>query len=143
MKRILFNVLVLLILLAAPALSAEVAVIVNPSVPLKTITSTELLDVYSGDVKEWDDGSPIVVLDLKPKSSVKDAFYDYLGKSSSRMKSIWMKNMLSGEGRPPEPQTSGEELVQKVMNTPGAIGYVDRTLVRAGVNELVVITFEE
>lgn len=142
MKVSVFTILILLVLLAAPALSAEVAVIANPSVPVKTITSAELLDIYSGDIKEWRDGSPIVVLDLKPNSVVKEAFYEYLGKSSSRMKSIWMKNMLSGEGRPPEAQESGEKILEKVMSTPGAIGYVERSLVTAGVVELVVITFE-
>ena len=138
-----FAVVLSSILLAAPALSAEVVVIAHPSVPVKTMTSAELLDVYMGDVKEWQDGSPIIVLDLKPKSAVKEAFYTYLGKSSSRMKSIWMKNMLSGEGRPPEAHESGEKILEKVMSTPGAIGYIDRSLVNGSVVELVVITYEE
>lgn len=143
MKRPVFAILTSLIVFAAPALSAEVAVIANPSVPVKTISSSELLDLYTGDVKEWNDGSPIIVFDLKPNSSVKEAFYDYLGKSSSRMKSIWMKNMLSGEGRPPEAQASEADILKKVMSTPGAIGYVNRQLVTPDVVELAVITFEE
>jgi len=135
--------ILLLLFHAAPALSGEVAVIANPTVPVQALTSAELLDIYNGDVKEWPDGSAIVVFDLKPASAVKDAFYGYLGKSASRMKSTWMKSLLSGEGRPPEAYPDGEALLEKVMQTPGAIGFVDRRLVTAGVRELVVIPFKD
>ena len=110
--------------------------------PVRHSNRAELLDLYSGDVKEWRNGVPIVVLDLKPKSDTKDAFYKYLGKSSSRMKSIWMKNLLSGEGHPPEAQPSETEILRKVARTPGAIGYIDRSLVTAAVVELVIIPVE-
>ena len=128
--------------LVVPVSSGEVAVIAHPSVPVRQISRPELLDLYTGDVREWRDGKPIVVFDLKLKSSIKDAFYGYLGKSSSRMKSIWMKNLLSGEGQPPEAQPSEAEILQKVISTPGAIGYIDRTLVTGDVVELVIIPFD-
>lgn len=121
---------------------AEVAIIAHPSVPVDHITSAELLDLYAGDIKEWSNGSPIVVVDLKPKSIVKDTFYKYLGKSPSRMKSIWMKAMLSGEGQPPQAQDTEAEMLEKVARTPGAIGYLDRSLVTAAVVELAVIPVE-
>ena len=73
---------------ASPAASTEVAVIAHPSVPVQKITKTQLLDLYTGDVKEWGNGEPIVLVDLEPKTDVKRAFYDFLGKSTSRMKSI-------------------------------------------------------
>lgn len=150
MNRCLYNVKKLMLCIlalvgtafAAPVSSDEVAVIAHPSVPVRQIDRAELLDLYSGDVKEWHDGVPIVVLDLKPKSGVKDAFYKYLGKSSSRMKSIWMKNLLSGEGHPPEAQMSETEILRKVASTPGAIGYVNRSLVTDAVVELVIIPVE-
>jgi len=143
MKKLLFCILAALeTAFVVPALSAEVAVIVHPSVPVREINRTQLLDLYSGDVKEWRNGAPIIVLDLKPKSGIKDAFYSYLGKSSSRMKSIWMKNLLSGEGDPPQAQASETEILQKVASTPGAIGYIDRSLVTDAVVEIVIIPIE-
>lgn len=133
---------VLNIAFVAPVSSADVAVIAHPSVPVRQISRTQLLDLYTGDVREWRNGAPIVVLDLKPKSGTKDVFYHYLGKSSSRMKSIWMKNLLSGEGNPPAGQASEAEILQKVASTPGAIGYLDRALVTDAVIELVIIPAE-
>jgi ABC-type phosphate transport system substrate-binding protein len=130
-----------LLVIAAPASSAEVAVIANPSVPAKQVDKSLLLDMYSGDVKEWDNGERIVLLDLKPKSDVKAAFYEFLGKSASRMKSVWMKNMLTGEGQPPESVETQEAIVEMVASTPGAIGYVDRKLVTGRVITLAVIRY--
>jgi ABC-type phosphate transport system substrate-binding protein len=143
MKKLMFCLLVVLeAAFVAPASSAEVAVIAHPSVPVHQMSSAELLDLYSGDVRQWRNGAPVVVLDLKPKSGIKDAFYGYLGKSSSRMKSIWMKNLLSGEGQPPEALASETEMLQKVASTRGAIGYIDRALVTDAVVVLVTIPIE-
>jgi len=126
----------------APALSAEVAVIAHPSVPADQLDRTSLFDVYSGDIQEWANGAPIVLIDLKPKTDIKEAFYDYLGKSASRMKSIWMKNMLTGEGQPPVSVESQEAILERVASTPGAVGYIDRRLVTDQVITLTIITYE-
>ncbi len=104
---------------------SQVAVIANKSVPVDTIKKSELLDFYTGDIKKWNDEQPVVILDLKPRGDTKKAFYKFLGKSPSRMKSIWLKMMLSGEGDPPLSMRSEDELLKKVASTPGAIGYVN------------------
>lgn len=126
-------------ILAAKVTAAEVAVIAHRSVPVAEISPSELLDVYTGDIKEWSNGEQIIVTDLKPKNDVKTAFYDFIGKTSSRMKSIWMKNMLSGEGQPPQAFDSEEELLEKVATTPGAIGYIDASLLNNDVITLAII----
>lgn len=128
---------------AGPASPAEVAVIANRSVTVDRIDRTLLLDVYTGEVKQWNNGEPVVLIDLKPKSTVKSAFYEFLGKSASRMKSIWMKNLLTGEGKPPESLESQADIVKMVASTPGAIGYVDSKLVTNDVITLTSIPYKE
>ena len=132
---------ILVVLVAAPAYSGEVAVIAHPSVPVNQISRSQLIDIYVGDVREWDNGEPVVLMDLKPKSGVKDAFYDFIGKSSSRVKSIWMRHMLTGEAEPPEALESQKEILDIVTATPGAIGYVDREVVTGNVVTLAVISY--
>lgn len=132
---------ILVVLVAAPAYSGEVAVIANPSVPVNQISRSQLIDIYVGDVREWDNGEPVVLMDLKPKSGVKDAFYDFIGKSSSRVKSIWMRHMLTGEAEPPEALETQKEILDIVTATPGAIGYVDREVVTGNVVTLAVIPY--
>ena len=117
----------------------QVAVIAHKSVPVDTIKKSELMDFYTGDIQKWSDEQFIVVFDLKPKGEVREAFYKFLGKSSSRMKSIWLKKMLSGEGEPPEFMKSEEELLKKVASTPGAIGYVNQAKVSEEVKILLAV----
>jgi ABC-type phosphate transport system substrate-binding protein len=110
---------------------------------MDTIKKSVLLDFYACDIKKWSDGQPVIVFDLKPQGGVKTTFYSYLGKSSSRMKSIWLKKMLSGEGDPPVAMNSEEELLRKVAATAGAIGFVSKVKVRENVKILLEINDEK
>jgi len=130
----------LLFLFSWPEISfSQVAVIAHKSVPVDTIKKSELLDFYTADVKKWINGEKVIVNDLKPKGEVKKIFYKFLGKTPSRMKSIWLRNMLSGEGDPPEALKSEEEMLQKIAATPGAIGFLSHTKVDNNVKTLIVI----
>ena len=118
---------------------SQIAVIANKSVPVDSIKKSELLDFYTGDIKKWQDKTPVIVLDLKPKNTVRESFYEFLGKSPSRMKSIWLKKMLSGEGDPPESLNSQEEVLTTVTKTPGAIGFVAQDKTSDKVKTLLII----
>jgi ABC-type phosphate transport system substrate-binding protein len=141
MRSILLTILVILATCAAS--SAQVAVIAHKNVPMTKIDRSALLDFYTFDKKEWSSGEPVVIKDLKPKTEVKSTFYDYLGKSTSRMKSIWLKMMLSGEGDPPETLQSEDEMVKKVASTPGALGFVGADKVNNDVKILLTIPVEK
>jgi ABC-type phosphate transport system substrate-binding protein len=118
---------------------AQVAVITNKSVKVDEISKTELLDCYTGDVIKWKDGQKVQVFDLKVKNEIKEIFYKYLGKSPSRMKSIWMKRMLSGEGDPPPALKSETEMLKKIEETKGAIGFVNYDSVTTNVKVVAII----
>ena len=46
-------------------LQAQVAVIAHPDVPIDSIDENMLLDFYSGDIQQWNNGEKITVYDLK------------------------------------------------------------------------------
>jgi ABC-type phosphate transport system substrate-binding protein len=123
----------------AEASFSQVAVIAHKSVSVDTIKKSELLDFYTGDIRKWNDKQPVVILDLKPRGDTKKAFYKFLGKRPSRMKSIWLKKMLSGEGDPPVFMSSEEEMLKKVASTPGAIGFVNQAKISEEVKILLAI----
>jgi ABC-type phosphate transport system substrate-binding protein len=130
----------LLCLLACAKFSfAQVAVIAHKAVPDDTLSQAQLLDVFSGEVKFWSNKVRVVVFDLKPAGEAKDAFYKLLGKTPSRMKSIWLKKLLMGEGDPPEALASEEEVLKKVAATPGAIGFVGKTKATPEVRMIVIV----
>jgi len=118
---------------------SQVSVIANRSVPIDKAGKSQLLDYYSGEIKYWSDNKPIIVFDLKPKTDTKEKFYEYIAKNTARMKSIWMKKLLSGEGDPPLAVNSEEEMLQKVQNTPGSIGFISSNKVKGNIKVISVI----
>ena len=69
-------IVTLLFLFSWPEASfSQVAVIAHKSVPVDTIKKSELLDFYTGDIKKWNDGQSVVILDLKPRGDTRKAFY--------------------------------------------------------------------
>ena len=140
MKR--FLMVMLLVSVGEIDAYSQVAVIAHKAVQADTLTQAQLLDYFTGDIKSWVDKTPVVVLDLKGQSEIKDSFYKRLGITSSRMKSIWLKKLLLGEGEAPEALKSEEEVVKKVASTPGAIGYVSRSKVNGDVKILRIVEKE-
>jgi ABC-type phosphate transport system substrate-binding protein len=134
MKILIF---VLLTIFFKPGFS-QVAIIANPNVPVDSLTKNKLLDLYSGEIRKWDNNQPIVTYDLKPKLKIRDEFLHLLGKTSSRMKSIWLKKMLAGEGDPPMALDSEESLLKKIARTPGAIGFISKNVVDNTVKLIVL-----
>ena len=118
---------------------SQVAVIANKSVPISSINKSELVDLYTKDTKFWSDKKPVVIFDLKPKTDAKKTFYEYLGILSSRMKSIWMKKKLSGEGDPPKSYLTEEDILKNVISTPGSIGYISSDKVTNNIKVLAVL----
>lgn len=118
---------------------AEVAIIANKSVPTDSLTQREVLDIYTGEIRQWKNGDPIVAHDMTQEGAIREAFYKFLGSKSSRVKSIWVKNLLMGEGSPPESVKTEAEVVAKVASTPGAIGFVRRDMTGDSVKVLAVI----
>ncbi len=128
-----------LVLLAGAAAQAQVVIIVNKSVPEGSITASKLNDIYSLRQKTWSDGKPIVPLTLKSDNEVSEKFYGALGASSMEMKKVWMRDQLTGEGKPPESMGSTDEILEKVASTPGAIGFIEASKVNAKVKVLLTI----
>ena len=127
------------LLTAVEILAGEVAIIAHPSVKTDSLDKKQLYNVYRGEVRSWKDGAKIKVLDLSEKGETRESFYDYLGVRPSRMNSLWMKQLLTGEGNPPDKAETQQDMVKKVMATPGSIGYVDKELADKGVKLLLLI----
>jgi ABC-type phosphate transport system substrate-binding protein len=55
------------------------------------------------------------------------------------MKSIWLRNKLSGEGDPPLTLEDEAAVLEKVQQTPGAIGFISSDQVDTTVKILAII----
>ncbi len=138
-----FKRILLALVLWAASVSAQVAVIANKDVPMDSLNKAQLRDFYSYEMKQWDKRVPIAVVDLKLPGEAKEAFYKFLGITASRMKSLWLKKMLMGEGSEPLAVKSEEEMVQKVAVTSGALGFVSLSKITPEVKTLLIIAQNE
>jgi|WetSurMetagenome_2_1015567.scaffolds.fasta_scaffold491042_2 ABC-type phosphate transport system substrate-binding protein len=119
--------------------SSQVAVIANKSVPVNSITVSKLSDIYLLNTQNWGGGVTVVPLWLRGIDDVEATFSAYLGMKPLDMRKIWLRVQLSGEGKAPLMFTSEEELIQKVINTRGAIGFVSEENVPGDVKVLAII----
>jgi ABC-type phosphate transport system substrate-binding protein len=140
MKHLILVVVVFLSV--SRAAIAQVAIIVHKTAPAESLSKAQVIDFYSADIKLWSNKAPVVIFDLKPSGEVKETFYKFLGKTPSRMKSIWLKKLLMGEGEPPQALASEEEMVKKVASTPGAIGFASKAKVDGNVKIVLIIDKE-
>jgi len=128
-----------LFLLAPKQADAQIAVIVNKSVPLKTASASKIARIYTIDTQRWSNGDRIVMFNLKKKSEAKEKFYGFINKKSSELKRTWMRLQLTGEGKPPRALKTENEVLQKVASTPDAIGYVSLEKVTDKVKVIAII----
>lgn len=105
--------------------TAGVAVIGNPELSIRSITSSQAADIFLGKMTKLPDGTPLTVIEHKDGDAVKEEFYNnVVGKSFSQLKAYWAKLVFTGEGVPPKEYAGDKAVMQRVANTPGAIGYV-------------------
>ena len=120
----------------------DIVIIAHPSVQVSTLSRHVLLELYTLEQATWEDGSLVTLFDLKPETEAKRVFYQYLRQKPRELKKIWMRVVLSGEGRTPRILGHEEEVVKKVAETPGALGYSQRSLVTDDVKVLGVVGSE-
>jgi ABC-type phosphate transport system substrate-binding protein len=101
-----------------------VVVIAHPGVPVNSIDTKSLSDIYVLTQTAWNDNTPIRVFALKKGFSSTEKFYSHLGLNVLTLNKQWLRIQLTGEGRAPS-LVNEDEIVQKVAATPGAIGFVD------------------
>ncbi len=110
---------------------AQISVVANKSVPVDTLGQAELYQLFAGDREYWNTEMRVVIVDLAQKGDVRDSFYDFLGKTSSRMRSIWLKRKLTGKGELPISVENETLLLKTVAETPGAIGFLSDSSVNS------------
>jgi len=121
--------------------NAQVAIIVNKSVPINSLKASTIADIYMLDTQKWSDGQKIILVDLKSKSPIQRSFYDFIGEKPYELRKIWIRAQLTGEGKAPITVDSEDDLLKKVATTTGAIGYISLSKVTDAV-KVISLTVE-
>ena len=137
-KSILISLIVVTALFSSPiAYSAKV--IANKAVA--PITQSQLRRIFSMRQLQWTNGQKIVVFVLPSSHPLHQNFSkNELGIFSYKLDRIWNKLIFSGLGTAPIVVDTPQVLLEAVINTAGAIGYVDDSTI---VKDAYVIKIKE
>jgi hypothetical protein len=117
---------VLLLVLVAPVGAEErqrIAVVVHPS-RAGALTADGLGQIYLRRKRFWDDGAPIVPLNLAAGMPLRETFSGLvLRQSEARLADYWNRQYFYGI-LPPATLASTRAVVRYVASDPNAVGYV-------------------
>lgn len=116
---------ILLIASGAPEVLADTVLIAHPAVATDEISLNTGRLMFSMQLGQWVDGTPVRVFVLPDDSPIHRAFTKYtLILYPRQLRRVWDRQLYSGTGRAPEIVADETEMRRKVATTEGAIGYL-------------------
>jgi hypothetical protein len=118
---------------ATPARAAnEVLVIGHPGLP--RVDAQTLQRLYTGRAIEIADQT-VTVVNAPAGSVLRNRFLAaFVQMDEERYRAYWTVRRHVGKGAPPREIDSAAEVIDFVSRTPGAVGYIDATATRPGLN---------
>ena len=117
-----------------------VFVLAHKAVPVDSISTEELIDIFTLQQLKWKNGELIRLMDFKRDFPVQNAFYGAMGFQRVTLKNHWLRIILSGEGQSPTLLRTEEEMIREVALTPGAIGYAGTIDEESDVKVIAIIS---
>lgn len=109
---------------AAPD-AVSIQVVVNPAVQVEAISRNELRAIFSMRARQFRDGQTATVFILPDQSEQHRQFAKQtLQLLPYVLRDIWDQQVYTGTGRAPIVVNSKEEMLQRVAQTSGGIGYI-------------------
>jgi ABC-type phosphate transport system substrate-binding protein len=104
---------------------AQVVLIAQPQSVVTELSRNSLRAIFAMRQTEWEDGSAIQVFVLEDKKNAHIVFCkDVLGMFPYQLRRVWDRQVFSGTGTAPILVGSEQEMLQRVAETKGAIGYL-------------------
>lgn len=117
----------LLTMLVNPMVLYAQQVYVNPGVSQVPDDRRTLRAIFSMRLRQWPDGEPVTVFVLPTTHPVHvDFCKEVLGVFPHQLQRAWDRLVYSGTGQAPVEVNSLDEMQQRVRETPGAIGYLEK-----------------
>ena len=113
----------LILTLELPALPAQ-ELIANPALPSAPVDRNQLRLYFTLRLKLWDNRIPLTVFVLPDDHPLHEQFAkSVLGLFPYQLRQVWDRQLFSGTGQAPITVNSEQDMIERVANTPGAIGY--------------------
>jgi len=124
------------LLLASAAFAGDFVVIVNPANSASSVSNAELKRLFTGKMGNFG-GQKAVPINLADADPIFGKFAEAIVKmSASEYKRFWVEAQIKGEGTAPMVQRNSSAAKMIVATIPGAIAYVDESVVDGTVKVL-------
>jgi ABC-type phosphate transport system substrate-binding protein len=134
------NGLLLLSLFACFVHASEVVMVVNPSVPMQSVTRSFAQAMFGMRVPQWPGDGDTKIYVLPDRHPLHEEFCKkVLDIFPYQLRLAWERQVFSGTGQAPIEVASEEEMLERVASTPGSIGYLNKGKVDAAKVNLLVI----
>jgi ABC-type phosphate transport system substrate-binding protein len=105
--------------------TTDLYVVVNASNPVRTLSTREVLELFTGRSRAFADGRRAQPFDHARDSAPREAFYQLVaGSDLARINSYWARLQFSGQVQPPRPLQDDEAIAQAIRRDAGGIGYL-------------------
>ncbi len=121
---------------------ADIAVIVNTSSSVSSLTLDEVKKLFLGKKKKFPGGGKASPVEQVEGSTIRNTFNaKVLSKSGKQLQSYWSKIIFSGKGTPPDSVANDMAVKSWVITNRNGIGYIDSSQVDGSVK--VILTVKE
>lgn len=119
--------------------SQDILVIVNPELPVQSLSPQGIRAIFTMRWNTWEDGTPIKVYVLGDDHDVHARFSKYvIGVFPHQLRKAWDRLVFSGTGQSPIQVSNEEEMIIKISSTRGAIGYITSDKVNENVKQVKI-----
>lgn len=123
----------------AIATESRVVVITSSSFDPGAIPINTLRAIFMMRMARWTDGTPVKVYVFSDSSPEHEAFSkEILQFFPRQLRLAWDRQVFSGLGQYPEQVDSAQEMISKVIATPGSVGYISKKEVNEDVRILQI-----
>ncbi len=111
---------------------------INKSITADSIDKNTLKELYTLSSIDFSSSEITLLWNPNDESNI-TIFMNYFGMELKKIKKLWLKAKLTGNGNPPTIISSDEKIIEMVANTPGAIGFVSSSKVKDNIKVLTTI----
>lgn len=114
------------LLLLTLGTQAQIVVVVAKDAEVEQINEQAVTNIFMSKTKRLPNGQRAVPLELHD-APIKTRFYESItGKSSNQLNAYWTTLVFTGKGQPPQAIRSHALLRSRLLNTKGAIAYMEK-----------------
>lgn len=114
---------------------ADAEVVVNDGVKRQILPLNTVRAIFGMRLRTWPDGAPIRVFVLNDEHPSHVSFCkETLNIFPHQLRLAWDRLVFSGTGQAPYQVSSEEEMRLRIAATPGAIGYLEETMINESVH---------